>query len=350
MPPVTPSPRRFLPGQRRPKSTETLKLSEDEAARPFPIPKYSARTERSQHIQESTAVQFASTPRFASKILGSQTRCAGSTSQQPQEGLAKTLRRSFRDVEDVEEAPVDEVSVNEELRLTAPLPTILASEGDGFLSEPFDLPHSPKRLRLTPVHKPNGGSALETPEIKAQWLDETGHENLGLKFLNSHMVPKSTEEGNNSSLNHHTFLRPPARPPEASEPLPDAFSPHRRSQKFTPGGMASTLQQWIVEEGQAAVQSKRGKGFRQSFDLVVTVELIEVRGEGPFSAIGCSQDGKKIRLLLVGHAANVNAASVKSIDRRTPEAGSIIGIRAPCWKTEMLRHDWVVGVDWRVLN
>lgn len=144
-----------------------------------------------------------------------------------------------------------------------------------------------------------------------------------------------------NSPDRPSFLRHVMPAPSATEPLPEAFSPHRRGQRFVPGGMAAELQSWVLDTGQAAMQSRSVGGFGQDERMHVTIRLDACTGDDPVFAQGAVlDDGQLCRVMLVGRAA-VNKGQLR--------AGDAVGIRAPTWNVELGSEEWVVGVDWRIL-
>lgn len=72
-----------------------------------------------------------------------------------------------------------------------------------------------------------------------------------------------------------TFVLSPgtSRSTEQAQPLPEVFSPHRRGEKFIPGGMAATAREWIVDLGQSVLQHRgcsRRPGTIRSAQLLRT--------------------------------------------------------------------------------
>ncbi|KAK0855977.1 hypothetical protein LTS02_010839 [Friedmanniomyces endolithicus] len=137
-----------------------------------------------------------------------------------------------------------------------------------------------------------------------------------------------------------SFLRSSVAPSEPSEPLPEAFSPHRRGQKFVPGGMAATMQQWVIETGQAAVQSRRGHAYLRGEDYVFKAIVEVVEGDGPYLVRATTGNGE-VAYVMLAAGNGERAASVV--------IGSIVGLRAPTWAVECEGRVWRVGVDWKVL-
>lgn len=257
----------------------------------------------------------------------------------------QALRASAQHAGDVEEAAAeddemldfDQAQVRE---TTEREPTL---EGT-HLRWTNDLALSPKRRRL------QHGEAFSSQEQSA--LEE---EQLAVSHLSANETPRFTHsfaqptqssitvEGMGTqgmSTQRPAFIRPPAQLQEPSEPLPEAFSPHRRGQKFVTGGMAATVQQWVLETGQAAVQSRKGQGYWRGDDYVMRVKIEEeVEGNGPFTVRAKLSNGDPIDLLLAGG---------KDASRIHP--GSVVGIRVPTWKLDIGESSWTVGVDWTVLS
>jgi hypothetical protein len=136
------------------------------------------------------------------------------------------------------------------------------------------------------------------------------------------------------------FLKPPSAPLDTSEPLPEAFSPHRRGQKFVPGGMAAEVRQWIVD----ATQTTGHSHARRSGGDVMRVRVMESRGstkDGVILVRG-SVEGKEVRLILPSAGKSRNTAVLGT--------GDLLGIKPPSWEVGLDRDTWVVAADWRVLR
>jgi hypothetical protein len=136
------------------------------------------------------------------------------------------------------------------------------------------------------------------------------------------------------------FLKPPAPPPDTSEPLPEAFSPHRRGQKFVPGGMAAEVRQWIVD----ATQSNSHSHTRRTDGDVSRVRVVESRGNANDGVIlvKVMLEGNEAQLILPSAGKNKMAA--------TFIPGDFLGIKAPNWEVDLDGGTWVVAPDWRVLR
>jgi hypothetical protein len=106
--------------------------------------------------------------------------------------------------------------------------------------------------------------------------------------------------------------------------------------------MAATVQQWVIETGQAAVQSRKGQGYLRGEDYVTRIKLDRVVGNGPFTTHGKTASMEAVDLLLAGKAnADGEAKGVA--------AGDVVGIRAPTWDLELEGTTWTVAVDWKTL-
>jgi hypothetical protein len=104
--------------------------------------------------------------------------------------------------------------------------------------------------------------------------------------------------------------------------------------------MAATLQQWVIETGQAAVQSRKGQGYLKGEDYVMRAKVESFTGEGPFTAHARLPSGEAVNAILAG--------SRQARGRELSE-GCVVGVRAPTWELELDGTMWMVGVDWRVL-
>lgn len=198
-----------------------------------------------------------------------------------------------------------------------------AEEGDVLptteLQTTVELPYSPKRRRID-------ADTTRQPD------DDTGtfKSPPDPSTLRSRFAPPSSRAQTPATDTRPTFL-PPSTETSTEPPLPEFFSPHRRGQKFVPGGMAATVQQWVVETGQA---SRRGRGW-EDFAMKVRVDDV-VGGEGPCWLVqGKCGSGEDVRLLLAGGGGM--------------KVGVVVGVRAPSWEIEVEGRVWRVAVDWRVL-
>ncbi|KAL1310523.1 hypothetical protein AAFC00_000807 [Neodothiora populina] len=154
-----------------------------------------------------------------------------------------------------------------------------------------------------------------------------------------------------STLSRPAFLKPSLPKPEvssASEPLPEAFSPHRRGQRYIPGGMAGELSKWVIEIGQAASLSSRDPGQFQGNQFVRTVNIQSISGAsrgldgGPIFVEGVDGNRLSIKGMLIQGGMNTKVQL---------QPGDTIGIKTPTWDILTdLNETWAVCVDWRIIN
>lgn len=321
----TPSPHRFLPGRRSSLSKED---------RPIPGPR--AQFNPAQAYQPAStqplASQFAPTPRFG-KIRGSSQAARPPSPRKP--ALVQALQASGRVTEDVEDAPIpneedDEMLDDEQAQA---MPTTEDEEAGAPWTN--DLALSPKRRRL------DMGPEFSSPERPTFRPPQTpaSHFAKSMPRVHSQTQDAISTQATASTPERPAFLRPSLPPQEPSEPLPDAFSPHRRGQKFVPGGMAATMQQWVIDTGQAAVQSRKGQAYLKGEDYVLRVKAEDIAGHGPYVVQGKDVSGDVVDLVLAGTGQGTEV-----------KPGVVIGIRAPSWDLELDGKTYAVGVDWRTLS
>ncbi|KAK8201685.1 hypothetical protein IWZ01DRAFT_516760 [Phyllosticta capitalensis] len=142
----------------------------------------------------------------------------------------------------------------------------------------------------------------------------------------------------------------------AETPLPEAFSPHRRNQKFVPGGMAETLRGWILGVGHGHCGNFSAQKSQSSrFVVAAGAEAVGANanrwrllaGVAAGGEDGLGQ-GEEVRALLVGQGQG-------SVQRAALGEGDEVRVVAPSWDVEVARGSggsgdkqrWVVGVDWR---
>lgn len=322
----TPSPHRFLSTNRKAKSTPKEPKAASSLRRELPQP----AIEYQSQVQPS---QFAQKPRFSHGKAKTSAELERPTSP-VNTILVQALRATARPAEDVEESVGTDYG--DEMLLDGPDQAELVDEHPDTAQQwNGDLAFSSKRRRinhedtqLLPVTGASEASSVKGPRFAQSFAQPT----------QSSMV---TDVGGSA---RPAFVRPTAQPSEPTEPLPDAFSPHRRGRKFIAGGMAATLQQWVLETGQAAVQSRKGQEYLRGEDYVMRVRAEEVSGAGPFVVRARNANGDCVTLLL---AAAANTAGSQSKDIRP---GCIIGIRAPVWDLDLDSTTYTVGVDWKILS
>lgn len=286
---------------------------------------------------KSSSDQFAQTPRFNFAY-------AATSSRAPQ-GTPNTKPSLVR-IESVQDTSLTDSHDHDDGMLDSgrkALPTTEScTQPCGWAQE---LPHSPKRRRVDDLSasfeaafdSPVRPSMFKQPTTPASTLRNGPHQ-----FSRASSIAGSAAN-ESSAARRPAFLKLPAASAENLEPLPEAFSPHRRGEKFVPGGMAATLQQWVVETGQSAVHSRRGQGYLQGEAYLYRVMVDSVSGHGPVLVQGRHQDGARLQLLLIsdGKARASHAHA---------QPGNVIGVRAPSWEVHLAGCSWIVAVDWTMLS
>lgn len=216
--------------------------------------------------------------------------------------------------------------------LDTPVPTVelLPASTTGPEAWQDDLPLSPKRRKL---HGDNS-AAQSIPTFKQSGIPAFREERQTPRFSHTETQSSQISTFEEPVTQRPVFLRPSVAPTESREPLPEAFSPHRRGQKFIAGGMAASVQQWVLETGQAAAQSRRS--YLRGEDFVMRVKIDRTRGEGPFCVDGRLSNGNHVNLFLAG------AGSVAP-DR-------VLGVRSPVWNFQVEAREMTVAVDWRLVS
>lgn len=103
------------------------------------------------------------------------------------------------------------------------------------------------------------------------------------------------------------------------------------------------MQQWVLEAGQAATQSRRGQGYLRGEDYVVRAQIVAVDGEGPYVAKAKSATDEASDLIVA------SGTRVGGVQQQKLTPGSTIGIRAPTWSVEIEGIQYMIAVDWRCL-
>ncbi|KAG9594947.1 hypothetical protein KCU77_g4717, partial [Aureobasidium melanogenum] len=332
-PSSTPSPRRFLMNK-RPQNHATptpSKLSkqmlQDAADSSTPRP-----------TSGPTPSQFARVPRFAMSTARRASFPPRSPSPAKPQFSTRGTSTTIENRRDKVKEPISISDDDEEMLdndnhdlnftpLTQPVSqdSIPEPEKGAYLAS--HLPSSPKRRKV------DIGDPSSTPQSTP-----------GRFILPSAGMSRTTftqTDGNASNSSRPAFLMASLPVPETVTPLPDAFSPRRRGQKFMAGGLASELQSWVIEAAQAATQG-RPQSAPSVDDAVHIIEVNEVKGNGPMFAHGTKTGKVNAKVLLIDGQANQKAVKVKAGDR--------VSIRLPTWDVEVSGEAWTVGVDWRTMK
>ena len=166
--------------------------------------------------------------------------------------------------------------------------------------------------------------------------------------LPTHSSPPSTST-------KPSFLLPavPQSPPSSFSTA--LSSPHRRGQKYLPGGLASTVREWVFETSQDATRGNlvRSRKAEDKWDLVLQaadVKSINNVGEGMTLLKGmASSDGRlsKSKWILMGKP---KIKSSEEMDGSRMSVGVNVAIKKPTWDLIFLGDEkWQVGVEWTVI-
>lgn len=163
-------------------------------------------------------------------------------------------------------------------------------------------------------------------------------------------------------LPRHNNPLSPSKPPA---PLPEIFSPSRKTGKYIPGGLAQTVQSWLIEAATTAQTSTGGSSRSRSDGVRLRVRVAELGNRG--LEVDCfvgsvvlargtmelelknasrGEEGTEVlasRMLLAGQGGVRSAAGVKV------RVGDVVGVKAPTWDVDVGGERWAVCVEWVVL-
>ncbi|OAL57257.1 hypothetical protein IQ07DRAFT_31498 [Pyrenochaeta sp. DS3sAY3a] len=411
MPTHTPSPHRFLAPN--PPATQKSKAKPQSGLRhalpeQTPKPKESKRQHAEPQFKKITpAKRFVITPaRHALNHAATFGEPAANGEREGRNGADMPMettprpkpRRTFERVESIEEAsqssptaPDDDPNITQSIEPfllfeNEESTQYIGNQADEML---YDFSGSTKRRRVsTPSPPPTPTTAHNSTSHRFKVPAPRTPAFLTSK---DRQEPPTAQMTPAPAQHRPAFLLPslPTSPPKPSKPLPEIFSPSRKSGKYIPAGLASTMTSWIIETagsgyaGSARTEGvvwgrEREDGVRLRFRVravsagTALEEDDEVGGDGEegemesevecfpgaitfvcgdtepgmYNAsrtLGGAADSERQRLLLAGQGG---ARGVSGIRVR---AGSILGIRTPMWDVDLAGEKWTVGVDWSVL-
>lgn len=329
----TPSPRRFLMSK-RPQNHATptpSKLSKQ-------VLHDATESSTSRPTSGPTPSQFAKVPRFAMSTARRASFPPRSPSPAKPQFSALGTISTFGNQRDKAKEPITIPDDDEEMLdndnndlsftpLTQPVSqdSIPEPEKGAYLAS--NLPPSPKRRKISI------GEPSSTPQsTPGRFI---------LPSVGTSRTTLTQTDGHAFNSSRPAFLTASLPAPETVTPLPDAFSPRRRGQKFVPGGLASELQSWVIEAAQTATQG-RSHSASAADDSVHLIDVNEVKGDGPIFAKGTKPGKITAKVLLIDGQANQKTVKVKAGDR--------VSIRLPTWDVEVSGEAWTVGVDWRTIE
>ncbi|OQN95767.1 hypothetical protein B0A48_17957 [Cryoendolithus antarcticus] len=348
LPPNTASTRQKSPTKQTKPATRLQTIAQDVDPDLFPVPPAQVHSPRPMppppprqataryvaplEAPASSATQFASAPRFSTRRAPAKEVTASSPPRLP----FATPRVRGEDVEEAPPDPDDQLHTrhdgdnddDEEMLLDAyenskqdtgldaseVLPTT-----ETVAQHETTLPFSPaKRRRLSPPAQ----SPLPSTNTS--------------RFSTPSLAPLA------ATSTRPAFIPPPTPTAAEDAAIPPLFSPHRRGAKFLPGGLAATVQSWVVETGQQAAASRRATGRYGDVEGALNVRVRAVDGSGGFVRVrgtreGFGGAGEDVRVLLVG-----------SEGKGKVEVGGVVRIVMPWWEVQVEGEVWVVGVEWKV--
>ncbi|KAF2492200.1 hypothetical protein BU16DRAFT_564665 [Lophium mytilinum] len=349
-PPVTPSPHRFLPPRepRAPKPSALRNGTQVPQRAPALTPRFASIVPAEQL---TPARRFT----FASRSVGEGEKTAPEPTQRGRTQTPKPTRKLKR-VESIDDASQETAAgdVDEE-------------QYNGVDKTPQDADEEEDELLFGPSQHKRRRLSLDQASIEDIFNTPTAHPPstpapASYRFL-PQRTPVPTVDALTSVAARPTFLLPShtsSSPP--AHPLPEAFSPQRRGQKYVPGGLASTARNWIMEVAHttsSSAKSGAGDGYRvklrvsdinfgddaaglDSDHVVETNHGGMLLIQGTFEPERDCETERDARAILTGHSGRKPAPL-----RVRP--GSMVGIRAPWWDVEIRGKKWIVAADWGVL-
>ncbi|PQE30241.1 hypothetical protein CJF32_00010156 [Rutstroemia sp. NJR-2017a WRK4] len=359
-PPATPSPHRFVIKKQPPPPRS--QLAHESTPRPA----------ATQQFNAAPRFTLSSTPRPPATQNVSSFTPAVARYVTP----ARPSLKSYESIEDPSDDPSDDDvygSIEQEERHT----DVELSEVDTEDGYEIDT-RAPKRRRISPSpispeHENNEDDNLASspPPILSSPIPRhtlpPSTSTSKPRFLLSTPLPASISTPQASNSLAHPFHKPPRfRPPDpeelahsATDPLPEQFSPHRKGQKYIPGGMAAEVRDWLMNLDSALpAHAGRGKGKEEGWLVRVRVEEVRGGGRAGMSLVRGRQVGREIgggsevvdsfesvKVILAGEGAGVGLQRGKRV-----EVGTVVGIKGPVWEVLVEGEKCGVGVDWKVLE
>jgi hypothetical protein len=202
---------------------------------------------------------------------------------------------------------------------------------DSSLDEEPPNSHASKRIKLSDQEYPTPGSPDRTRTI-ASTMGRPTH-----RFITS--PPRPTVESDVQDTivvsKRQAFLLSANLEEGRSEadPLPIHFSPHRKGQKFEPGGLAASMRSHIMDMT-SSTSHKPSHRKTECWQF----EIRDVVGATPFIlARGTMDDGKMDQFLLAG-------------SRMLPKVGDIMQIQGITWRVNIADQNWMVCIDWKTVK
>ncbi|MDI1485505.1 MAG: hypothetical protein OHK93_000643 [Ramalina farinacea] len=315
-PPFTPSPHRFAPPKSRPSQKAPSSSLRFSSTQPSP-----------------SQQQFAPTPKFqfsTPRPSANDTRPPQST---PQHSSPLTRRPAARRKDDIEEFPSSSDRDTDD-------------DDDDAAGLTADLP-TPEQLFAAEAPQPRG---IKRPHpTSSRGAEDAIVISSSSSPSEDEVTPPTTPPcaAHSSSPHKHSsrtpFILPPLRSPTPPPPsTPSAFfSPTgKRGQRYIPGGMASTVREWVVEASMMRGSKVGGWDYK-----------VRVPGKVGFGGDGrvvvVRDEGERAGWILIAGGEEGGgriAGGVKGVER-------LVGVREPVWDVELWTGEvWRVGVEWDVIG
>ncbi|USP78841.1 hypothetical protein yc1106_06115 [Curvularia clavata] len=297
-------------------------------------------------------------------------------------------RRKLQRIESIEEPSQsslpdenDEIHVSGVIPFTEDQDTLFDEQDEGNEDDEmlFESTARSKRRRMSPPSSP----FLQSPEPSTPLPvnNSTNHRFKVAPPRTPAPFPSISSVTAKTSTPAHRphFILPthPTSPPKTSRPPPEIFSPSRKHAKYLPGGLASTVSNWIIETastGFAAQERTSGPAGGRETDHGVKIQLkitclsrggahernaqeLECYAGGMLfakseiqpamhdvsGASSFANPNNDKNVLLAGQGGSRGSRGVRV------KVGTVIGVRAPTWEIDVGKEKWLVAVDWVIL-
>ncbi|KAI1389933.1 uncharacterized protein F4822DRAFT_400286, partial [Hypoxylon trugodes] len=376
-PPATPTPHRFLVPKRSQPRNETPKAFQSGAQQFQATPRFShhstprgtAGTASSHHPPSSFVTPaptrtgagpfYRPTPRNTDPIHDIVDSSPPLTEEQTGDDNNRHDAIEFYDID----SNVDAVPESSPVRQGS-------SDHDDNNSEE-DLKHpSPKRRRISissdfGIHDPD----LSQLKNEGEEEDLVMHDEAILSSLPDYEPLQYDEEADTAASTSPVLIRPPVsapnhqptfqkaprfKPTEVPEgsyrgdPLPDAFSPHRKGAKYVPGGLAAEVRDWFVD-----VWASAGAGAvkRDTGEWMARIVADEVRGAPGMTLIVGRHISHEDIMMQSTRVILAGSPKITGLEKRKEvHPGAVVGVGKPTWEVDIPGQGrWGVVCEWTVL-
>ena len=318
----TPSPHRFItskPANPTAKPSSSLRFQQG-----------ASQSVSSQQFSPAPKFNFGFIQKLDSDNASARTQYASPSSRRPRL-LGATLEKAQEDIEETLDS--DAVGELEDKRSGFALRTQPTSKRRR--PNPPDsviISSDPRSPTPPPTTPPYPSVENEDPEpVSYSDLDHSARPRFVLPMPKLSVTP---------SIPSKPPLIIPPRSPTPPTATPAFFSPHRRGQKYVPGGLAATARDWIVETSQQAHnRAYARRGEEESWDTRFRVGDYRVEDPNGNSILVQARSEVKKWMLLGSGKGETQV-----------ELGCTVGIREPTWEVLIGNDSYTVAIEWKVLN